>query len=356
MLGKKATPLSVVEHHLALQAQDWPASRWVIGSRLAAAGAPADEATVSAAYNAGEIVRAWPMRGTVHAIAAPDLYWLNELAGRRALRGVERRWEVLGIDEKFLERTRKELHKMLADGRPHTRNEIGAKLADLGIETNGGIRYHMIWYLTQTGSLVMGPVDEASGDHTVVLQEHHLPAPEALDEPARERELVERYLRSHGPAQLDDITWWSGLTKGAIRRGIAALDEQVITFDSGGRELMMLADRYEALDPDCDDSAGSTFALGAFDEHMLAYKDRTDVIANELANKVDAARNGIFKATIVQSGKVVGTWARKPLTNHVRVTVSPFVKLSAAKRKRVEKALEPWGAFVGRELEVKFDD
>jgi len=355
VLGPDASAREVVRHHLAMQAQDWPASRWAIGSRLAAAGAPATEAEVAAAYNAGEIVRAWPMRGTVHTTAAEDLRWLNDLAGRRVLSGAATRRANLGIDEQFLERARAELTDILTEGAPHTRSQLAGELAARGIELEGGVRYHAIWYLTQTGSIVHGPIDDASGDHAVVLQDDHLPTAEPLDEAARERELAERYLRSHGPAQLDDLVWWTGMTKTAIRRAIAGLGEAVVSFRSGDRELMMLAERAQELDPDCADSAAATLALAPFDEHLLGYKDRSDVLDPKLANKVDPARNGVFRATIVQDGRVVATWRRKPLTNHVRVHVTPIVRLAAAKRRRVAKALEPWGAFVGRELEVRFD-
>lgn len=339
-----------------MQAQDWPASRWAIGSRLAAAGAPSDEQAITAAYNAGEIVRAWPMRGTVHAIAAQDLRWLNALAGYRALSGVERRWAFLGIDEPFLERARTVICGVLADGRPRTRDQLAEEISGHGIELEGGIRYHTIWYLAQTGSLVMGPVDEASGDHTVVLQDQHLPPAEDIAEADRERELVRRYLTSHGPAQLDDLVWWTGMTKTAIRRGITALADEVVTLDAGGRAMLMLTERFEALDPDCADSAAATLALPGFDEHLLGYKDRTDVLDDRHANLVDPGRNGVFRATIVLEGRVVATWSRKPLTHHVRVTVKPFQPLSAPKRKRVQQALAPWGAFAGRELDVRFED
>ena len=70
-------PVGVVAHHLAMQAQDFPASRWAVGSRLP----ESTEADVLAAYDARTIVRSWPMRGTVHAVAAEDLPWMLEHLG-----------------------------------------------------------------------------------------------------------------------------------------------------------------------------------------------------------------------------------------------------------------------------------
>lgn len=354
VLGAGATPRDVVSQHLAMQAQDWTASRWAIGARLAAAGAPATDAVVMGAYDAGAIVRGWPMRGTVHVVAAEDLRWLNDLAGRRALSGVARRWAMLGIDEPFLERAREAITELLSDGEPRTRDRLAAELAGRGFPLDGGVRYHVIWYLTQTGSLVLGPVDPATGDHAVTLQHVHLPEPVERAEAEAERELAERYLRLHGPAQIADLVWWSGMTKTAIARGVAALGDKVVALDAGGRSMLMLAERAGALDPDCGDSGSATIALTGFDEHLRGLKDRSDVLEDRHAALVDPGRNGVFRATIVQDGRVIATWSRKALTHHVRVTVSPFRALSAARRRRIVQALAPWGAFVGRDLDVQF--
>ncbi|MDZ7780222.1 MAG: crosslink repair DNA glycosylase YcaQ family protein [Gemmatimonadota bacterium] len=109
-------PTGVVAHHLAMQAQDFPASRWAVGSRLPGS----TEAAVLAAYDAGAIVRSWPMRGTVHVVAAPDLPWMLEHLSPRALTGVKRRWDYLGIDQPFLERARDVAEELLRGGRAGT--------------------------------------------------------------------------------------------------------------------------------------------------------------------------------------------------------------------------------------------
>ncbi len=51
---------------LAVQAQDYPAAQWAIGVR--SPGTTLDE--VQASVNAGDIVRSWPMRGTLHLVRA----------------------------------------------------------------------------------------------------------------------------------------------------------------------------------------------------------------------------------------------------------------------------------------------
>jgi hypothetical protein len=65
-----------------------------------------------------------------------------------------------------------------------------------------------------------------------------------LDRTAALAELTQRYFRSHGPAQVQDFVWWSGLTVADARTGLAlagaALAHQIIEgkdywFDAAAR-------------------------------------------------------------------------------------------------------------------------
>ena len=67
--GGFSTPVETVRWMLALQAQDFPGVKWSVGLRQAGA----TEAAVEAAFDAGEIVRSWPLRGTLHLVPAEDL-------------------------------------------------------------------------------------------------------------------------------------------------------------------------------------------------------------------------------------------------------------------------------------------
>jgi hypothetical protein len=56
--------------------------------------------------DAGAVVRSWPMRGTLHLVAAEDLGWLLELLGPRVLAGAALRQQRLGLTEQDTERAR----------------------------------------------------------------------------------------------------------------------------------------------------------------------------------------------------------------------------------------------------------
>src|SRR5260370_18721974 len=56
---------------------------------------------------------------------------------------------------------------------------------------------------------------------TYALLEERVAKPRALDRDEAVAELTLRYFRSHGPAQIQDFVWWSGLRTADARAGIA---------------------------------------------------------------------------------------------------------------------------------------
>src|SRR5687767_10099016 len=76
-------PTEVVRRLTAVQAQDLPGALTSVALRTTGRL----RKDVVAALDAGDIVRSWPMRGTLHLVAAEDLIWLLDLLGARMLAG-----------------------------------------------------------------------------------------------------------------------------------------------------------------------------------------------------------------------------------------------------------------------------
>ncbi|MDN5822241.1 MAG: winged helix DNA-binding domain-containing protein, partial [Brachybacterium sp.] len=67
---------------------------------------------VLAAFDRGEVVRGYPMRGTVFAVAADSLAWLTELCAAGPLRAAISRRGQLELEEHHLERAQAVLEEI----------------------------------------------------------------------------------------------------------------------------------------------------------------------------------------------------------------------------------------------------
>lgn len=343
-------PAGIVRHHLAMQAQDFKASRWAVGSRLPGSTDP----EILAAYDAGTVVRSWPMRGTIHAVAAEDLPWMMELMGPKALSGVQRRWAMLGIVEEVMERAREVAVELLSGGGRCTREEWGVAMDEAGLDLRGLRSYHTIWYLSQTGTLVQGPTRD--GEQELVLLDEWIPNPRRLSRDEALRELGVRYLQARGPATPDDLAHWSGLGKIDCRKALAPEKGVIEMVDGPGGPYHTAAGTLDRWDPDSPDADAAVLALAAFDEHLLGYRVRDAVLDPHHATLVDPGRNGVFRWTLVARGQVVATWKRIPRARRTVVQVNPFTRIPGRVRKAVPGALKRWGDFAGTEVEVRWGE
>jgi hypothetical protein len=91
--------------------------------------------------------------------------------------------------------------------------------------------------------------------------------------------------------------------------------------------------------------ASSAFALPGFDEYLLGYKDRSAVLDAAHAEKICPGDNGMFAATIVIDGRVVGTWKRAFKKTGIEITATPFAPMSPADTQRFTAAVHRYSAF-----------
>ena len=70
---------------------------------------------------------------------------------------------------------------------------------------------------------------------TYALLDERAPAGRALAREEALAELAGRYFASHGPASPQDFAWWSGLTVGDARRGIASASPRLVSATVDGK-------------------------------------------------------------------------------------------------------------------------
>jgi len=328
------TPVEVARHLLAMQAQDFGGAKWAIGLRTR----NATDADVEKAIENREIVRSWPMRGTLHITAAEDLGWMLGLTGERIVQSAAGRHRQLGLDsEAFalaarIATTELETHGVLA------RTALLAAFDAAGLSTEGQRGAHILLYLCATRLLVFGPVQ--GKQHSFVLLDDWVRTRRDLDGDEALAEFARRYFVSHGPASDRDFAWWSSLTLTQARRGIAAVADELEALDIEGVRYWHRA----GLEP----AAAGVAALPGFDEYVLGYQTRTAQLAAEWFERIVPGGNGMFLPTIVVNGEIVGTWKRIETTRSVKISVIPFANVAPA----LEPLFARYGNFLGKPVHI----
>lgn len=300
---------------LAVQGQDWRSARWALGLRTP--GSHVED--VHHAFNTGLIVRSWPMRGTIHLLAAEDIGWMQHTTNRRVLAGAPKRREFLGISDKTLDRLVETSIAALAGSTGMERDELSAVWSEAGIEWQNNWRYHLIWWLCQNGIAVLGPVSE-TGEPRLVLASEWIRSPRKISGDEALLELAARYASARGAVTAQDLAWWSGLTAREAKQGLTLAVEAgrlaVGSTERDGKAVALWCDpvaleRTLASHEQSHGGAESEWLLlPAFDEHLLGYQDRSAQLEPGHLEQIVPGRNGIFLATVVRDGRVVGTWKK----------------------------------------------
>jgi len=321
------TPAELVRWMGAVQAQDYLGGLWGIGLRVPGAA----EADVEAALAARTIVRTWPMRGTLHFVHAADVRWMLRLLTPRMIARAAGRYRELELDEAAFTRARTILGRALRDGRRLTRGQAYAALDGGGVSPQGQRGIHILSHLSQHRVLCFGPRE--GRQPTFVLLDEWLP--DAAD-PPREQALAmlaERYFASHGPASVHDFAWWSGLVMRDAQEAIGAA-------------------RAGAARSTATHRGPAAVLLPPWDEYLVAYKDRA--FAGE-AVAIGRDPSGVIGVPVVLiDGFLRGTWKRSLATSAARVTLEPWTPVTREERGAVEKAAARYGAFLGRQVEVRW--
>lgn len=307
------TATDVVRHFVAIQGQDWTAARWALGLRVDGTTA----STIAAEFASGSIVRSWPMRGTLHMVSARDLGWVQALTGDRVLRDAPKRRETIGLSLDTIERVRGIVIDALRGGRALSRAELWGVVEEAGLDVQGPQRYHTIWYLAQTGTIVMGPV--RGNEQLFVLTEEWITDPREYAGDEALAQLFFAYARGHGPVSVHDFAWWTKLSVTVARRAAAAavdaFRDELVPVEVGGVAHWACLSALDCVEPGAEQgpAAGDGEALRllpGFDEYYLGVAERGAMIDEAHAARLAPGNNGMFLPAVLINGEIVATWRR----------------------------------------------
>ncbi|WP_411720093.1 winged helix DNA-binding domain-containing protein [Mycetocola sp.] len=339
-----ASPLDTVTHLTAMQGQDLPGVLWSIGLRTP----DATEADVRAAFDRRELVRSWPMRGTLHVTTPDDLRLILPLSRHRLTTSFATRHRELGISPADVSAATDAGVRALADG-PLVRKALLAVFEAAGQSISGQRGIHLIGAMAHAGMICLGPF-VGKEQAFVLLDEWTPPVRAQLDREDAIVELAVRYFTSHGPATEADFAWWANLTLTDVRAAISRTGDRLSSLTTDTTTWHASTDVLTLERP--LPGARAVHALPGFDENLLGYTDRSAALATEHAQLIVPGNNGMFKATIVIGGRVVGTWARSEKPDVIHVTALPFAALSSSQESALAKAISRYGRFKGKPADL----
>lgn len=324
----------------ALQAQDYNGALWSIGLR----SQNLTRNDVEQSITNREIVRTWPMRGTLHFLAAEDVRWMIRLLTPQIISGSAGRRRQLELDDNVLRKSQSIIEQALSGGRCLTRDALCKLLDDNAITTSGQRGIHILLHLSMEGVLCFGP-HEGKQPTFVLLEEWIPPAQEKGREESLSL-LAKRYFTSHGPATLKDFAGWGKMTLKDSRLGIELAGDTI--------QKTLINDTYYWHDATLDIPTARvrSLLLPGFDEYMLGYKDRTPALEIQHSSKIVPGNNGMFLATIIIDGQVVGTWKKITRKSGIQIQLIPFRSLSDLEVMNIHQAAERYGQFMQTPVEI----
>ena len=310
------SPKELVSWMGAIQAQEYEMAKWAIGIRLRSSSLE----TVNEALYKGDILRTHVMRPTWHFVAAEDIRWMLMLSSERIKAAVMSyaKGHFGKIEKTLFTRYLDQIGKILEGYKSLTKQEIAEHFCCSGIlvEADNHRMTRFMVRAEQEGIVCSG--EDKGGKYTYALLEERVPpVPEITKDEALAR-LARSYFRSHAPAVLQDFIWWSGLPVSEAKQAIYLIESELTAEQWNGQTWYV----HEACRTRGKVS-GRLHLLPSYDEYLLGYKDRTDVLPKEHYPKA-FTNNGLFYPVILHEGQVMGNWSKSAKKGSASIECSWF--------------------------------
>ena len=327
-----STPHDVVAWMGAMQAQEYRMMRWAVEMRTKRPSARAFEK----AYNEGQIVRVHLFRTTWQLVAVEDLGWMLDLCRDNALRGMAGWMHSNGVDIPHAEQEaiQQIFQDHLSKSRIAQKADFANALKDKGITMDDHRLSYHIRLAEYSGLLCSG--DLFPMKHSYALAADKLPNVLQISKEEAVAKLAKTYFRSHGPATLEDFVWWSGLNIGDCRKGLSAIQNELVEERWKGLTCFRHQDsRTRGF------RSGTVTLLPPYDEYLIGYKSRHVAVHPDHMHRAHSG-NGIFWPVILQDGGAVGNWSAVG----GKVQTEPFRKESEINEDALQNQVKSYNRFL----------
>ena len=322
------TPGEVVRRLGAVQSQDFGPGKWSIAQRTYSV----TDAAMDQAFAAGTILRTHVLRPTWHFVLPADIRWMLELTAPRvqALNSSYYRNQDLG--GAVLERCNEVLASALRGGQHLIRKEIAGVLEQAGIPITPA-RLGGILMKAELNGIVCSGTPRGK-QQTYALLEDRAPEAKRFSREEALAELTLRYFTGHGPATAKDLRWWSSLTLGDVKEGLAMVASQLEREVIDGTTYW-----FAASEADPEPAPPTVHLVQGYDEYIVGYRESKHVLdTSGVARSLPRAR-GIYTHAIILDGQVAGQWKPVPRKNRLTVEVTLFTPFGNAQTQGLHGAV-----------------
>jgi uncharacterized protein YcaQ len=284
-----------------------------------------------ALYEIRQLVRLTCMRSTLHVVPSAEVPLFFQATQRQQRRSTKQIHYLLvesgvcdeGQEQVTLQRLQGAIAAVVAERGPSTVAELTERIPDLAAKIQyapdkpyGGtfsLGSQLVPWMCILGLLVRAQPRGTwrSNLYAYAPLADWLPSVDlASMTPAQARvELLRRYLAAFGPATLEDMAWWSGLTKSETRKALTALRGELVevAIEGLGGGHLMLAVEAAQLERVAPSTAATVCLLPSLDPYIMGYRDRRRFLdETRYGQAFDRAGNAFN--TVWVNGRVVGVW------------------------------------------------
>ncbi len=312
----------------------------------------------SALWQDRTLVKTWAMRATLHLLSADELPLY--VAARSTYEG--RNWlkyfTYFGLTPEQYKDFIAAVPQVLG-GEPMTRELLATSLAEhIGAPEVGKMLLASSWGSlwkpsAWRGDLCFGP--NQGRNVTFVNPRKWLGERESMEPHTALQEVARHYLRSYGPAKVQDfVLWWGDIGRVAARKLFQSLENELETVDVEGWQGVALRATLEPMQE--FEATGVVRLLPLFDAYVLGLGRDVEQLLPR-GHKIRVFRpQGWITAAVLVDGRIKGVWEHQSKGSKTVVKVRMFSAPAAAIRAGIEAEAERLSAFLSTQVAVEFED
>ena len=331
------SPLDVIHHLGAAQAQDFGIAKWSVAQRARGIS----NSGMDELFSDGAVLRTHLLRPTWHFVLPSDIRWMLDLTAPRVHSMNAPYYRRFGLNDELFDKTNALLARILRGGRQLTRKEISEVLDREGI-TASGLQLGYILMRAELDALICSGALKGK-QQTYALFEERVPETEVLDRDEALAELTRRYFTARGPATVKDYVWWSSLTTRDARSGIQMIESELRSESIDGRRYW-----FAKASPKPRATATVIDLVQGLDECIVSYSESKDVLYPPSMTAAVPPGEIVFNHVILLNGQLIGQWRPVAVRSSVVVETRFYRRLDREEEDALGAAVGRYGAFLSK--------